>query len=196
MMTVAAMIFIAVMAEDNKHIAQREYWFDNDISTLQTLDENTTAVSISGLAQGLHSFSLRVQDTEGLWSSTMTKYFIVTADAFMENGLSVSRYLYWIDEEEVVTGTLSSASDIIAVDISSLPDGEHTLTWMVGDSKGAWSPVYTESFIYDNPLMIKTGINNADAEDSSKDVYYDLQGRRISKPLKGPYIVNGKIIIK
>ena len=126
----------------------------------------------------------------------MTKYFIVTADAFMENGLTVSRYLYWIDEEEVVTGSLSSASDVIAIDISSLPDGEHTLTWMVGDSKGAWSPVYTESFIYDNPLMIKTGINNADAEDSSKDVYYDLQGRRISKPLKGPYIVNGKIIIK
>ena len=260
MMTVAAMFCVAVMAEDNKSIAQREYWFDNDISTRQTLSENTTGVSISGLAQGLHSFTLRVQDSKGVWSSpmtkyfvvkpipstttvaaceywfdndvanrkqlgesvaevsmaglsqglhsftmrvkndagvwssTMTKYFIVPADAFLANGLTVSRYLYWIDEEEVVTGSLSSASDVITVDISSVPDGEHTLTWMVGDSKGTWSPVYTESFVYD-PSMITTGIDDAGA-DSRKDVYYDLQGRRISKPVKGPYIINGKIVIK
>ena len=259
--TVAAMICIAVLAEDNKSIAQREYWFDNDISTLQTLDENTTVVSISGLAQGLHSFTMRVQDSKGVWSSpmtkyfvvkptpstptveaceywfdndvttrnslgksvaevsmvglsqglhaftmrvkndagvwssTMTKYFIVPADAFLENGLAISRYLYWIDEDEVVTGTLSSASDVITVDISSVPDGQHTLTWLVGDSKGTWSPVYTQSFVFDNPLMIKTGIDNAGAG-SSKDVYYDLQGRKISKPIKGPYIINGKIVIK
>ena len=266
MMTVAAMICVAVMAEDNKSIVQREYWFDNDIRTRQTLSENTTGVSstvvsISGLAQGLHSFTMRVQDSKGVWSSpmtkyfvvkptpttttvaaceywfdndvanretlgesvatvemngltqglhsftmrvkndagvwssTMTKYFIVPADAFLANGLTISRYLYWIDEDEVVTGTLSSASDIITVDISSVPDGEHTLTWMVGDSKGTWSPVYSETFVYDNPLMIKTGIDDVGV-DSGKDVYYDLQGRRISKPIKGPYIINGKIVIK
>ena len=263
--TVAALICLAVMAEDNKSIVQREYWFDNDISTRQTLSENTTGVSstvvsISGLAQGLHSFTMRVQDSKGVWSSPMTKYFvvkptpttttvaaceywfdndvanretlgesvatvemngltqglhsftmrvkndagvwsspmtkyfIVTADAFLANGLTISRYLYWIDENEVVTGTLSSANDIITVFLSSLEAGEHVLTWMVGDSKGTWSPVYTESFVYD-PSMITTGIDDAGA-DSRKDVYYDLQGRRISKPVKGPYIVNGKIVIQ
>ena len=260
-MAVVAMISMTVLAEDEKSIVEREYWFDNDISTLQTLDENTSVVSISGLAHGLHSFTLRVQDSKGVWSSpmtkyfvvkptpttttvadceywfdndvanretlgesvaevsmaglnqglhsftmrvkndagvwssTMTKYFIVTADAFLANGLTISRYLYWIDEDEVVTGTRSSERDIIVIDISSLPDGEHTLTWMVGDSKGTWSPVYTETLVYDNPLMIKTGIDNAET-DSGKDVYYDLQGRRISKPIKGPYIINGKIVIK
>ena len=149
---------------------------------------------MAGLSQGLHSFTMRVKNDAGVWSSTMTKYFIVPADAFLANGLTVSRYLYWIDEEEVVTGSLSSASDVITVDISSVPDGEHTLTWMVGDSKGTWSPVYTESFVYD-PSMITTGIDDAGA-DSRKDVYYDLQGRKINKPVKGLYIVNGKIVIK
>lgn len=260
-MAVVAMISMTVLAEDEKSIVEREYWFDNDVSTLQTLDAVTTAVDISALSQGLHSFTIRVKDSKGfwscpmtkyfvvkptpttttvaaceywfdndvanskslgesvatvemsglnqglhaftmrvkndagVWSSTMTKYFIVPADAFLANGLTISRYLYWIDEDEVVTGTLSSERDIIVIDISSLPDGEHTLTWMVGDSKGTWSPVYSETFVYDNPLMIKTGIDNAET-DSGKDVYYDLQGRRISKPIKGPYIINGKIVIK
>ncbi|MBR5929961.1 MAG: hypothetical protein IKZ93_08270, partial [Prevotella sp.] len=168
--------------------------FDNDVANCETLGESVATVEMNGLTQGLHSFTMRVKNDAGVWSSPMTKYFIVTADAFLANGLTISRYLYWIDENEVVTGTLSSANDIITVFLSSLEAGEHVLTWMVGDSKGTWSPVYTESFVYD-PSMITTGIDDAGA-DSRKDVYYDLQGRRISKPVKGPYIVNGKIVIQ
>ncbi|MBP5356245.1 MAG: hypothetical protein J6Z10_05260 [Prevotella sp.] len=260
LMAVVAMISMTVLAEDEKSIVEREYWFDNDVSTLQTLDAVTTAVDISALSQGLHSFTIRVKDSKGfwscpmtkyfvvkptpttttvaaceywfdndvansktlgesvatvemsglnqglhaftmrvkndagVWSSTMTKYFLVPADAFMENGLAVSHYMYWIDESEVVSGMLSSADDIITVDLSSVEAGEHVLTWMVGDSKGAWSQVYTEPFIYD-PSMITTGVDDVEA-DSRKDVYYDLQGRKINKPVKGLYIVNGKIVIK
>ena len=96
MMTVAALICLAVMAEDNKSIVQREYWFDNDISTLQTLDENTSVVSISGLAHGLHSFTLRVQDSKGVWSSPMTKYFVVKP---IPSTTTVAACEYWFDND-------------------------------------------------------------------------------------------------
>jgi hypothetical protein len=261
LIAVAAMTGMMVMAQDEKSIVEREYWFDNNVSTLQTLDATTNAVDISNLSQGLHAFSLRVKDSEGLWSSamtkyfvkkptptsadvaaceywfdnkvenrkplsesvavvdltglpqglhaftmrvkndagvwssTMTKYFIVPAAAMIEGGLTVSRYLYWIDDDEVVTGTLSSQSDIIAIDISSVPDGEHTLSWMVGDSKGAWSQVYTETFVYDNPLMIKTGIDGVGTDDQEEETY-DLQGRRVKTVKKGIYIINGKVVVK
>jgi len=260
-MAVVAMISMTVLAEDEKSIVEREYWFDNDVSTLQTLDAVTTAVDISALSQGLHSFTIRVKDSKGfwscpmtkyfvvkptpttttvaaceywfdndvansktlgesvatvemsglnqglhaftmrvkndagVWSSTMTKYFIVPGAAMIEGGLTVSRYLYWIDDDEVVTGTLSSQSDIIAIDISSVPDGEHTLSWMVGDSKGAWSTVYTEAFVYDNPLSIKTGIDGVGTDDQEEETY-DLQGRRVKTVKKGIYIINGKVVVK
>ena len=259
-MAVAAMISLTAMAEDEKIIVEREYWFNNDVSTLQTLDAATTAVDISTLPQGLHSFSLRVKDSDGLWScamtkyfvkkptptstdvaaceywfdndvknpkplsesvavvdltgltqglhtftmrvkndagvwsSTMTKYFIVPAGALIEGGLTVSRYLYWIDDDEVVTGTLSSQSDIIAIDIRDVPDGEHTLTWMMGDAKGAWSPLYTATFEYVAPAIV-TDISNAEADSTSQSVY-DLQGRRVNTVRQGLYIINGRVVAK
>jgi len=40
-----------------------------------------------------------------------------------------------------------------------------------------------------------TGIESVNA-DNGKAVYYDLQGRQVSKPSKGMYIINGKKVIK
>ena len=42
LMAVVAMISMTVLAEDEKSIVEREYWFDNDVSTLQTLDAVTS----------------------------------------------------------------------------------------------------------------------------------------------------------
>lgn len=263
-MALAAMISMTAMAEDEKSIVEREYWFDNDVSTLQTLDAVTTAVDISTLPDGLHAFSLRVKDSEGLWSSTMTKYFvkkptptstavaaceywfdndvanrkplnesvtvvdltgltqglhaftmrvkndagvwssamtkyfIVPLGADIEGGVTISRYIYWIDDEinddKYVSGSLSSSSDIVAVDLSSVEGGSHTLSWMVGDSKGTWSQVYNEEFEYD-PSAVVTSIEGAET-DAADDKVYDLQGRRVKTVKKGLYIINGKVVVK
>ena len=264
LMAVAAMISLTAMAEDEKSIVEREYWFDNDVSTLQTLDAATTAVDISTLPQGLHSFSLRVKDSDGLWScamtkyfvkkptptstdvaaceywfdndvknpkplsesvavvdltgltqglhtftmrvkndagvwsSAMTKYFIVPLGADIEGGVTISRYIYWIDDDinddHFVSGSLSSSSDVVAVDLSSVEEGSHTLSWMVGDSKGTWSQVYNEEFEYD-PSALVTGIEGTES-DAASDQVYDLQGRRVKTVKKGLYIINGKVVAK
>ena len=96
-MAVVAMISMTVLAEDEKSIVEREYWFDNDVANSKTLGESVATVEMSGLNQGLHAFTMRVKNDAGVWSSTMTKYFLVPADAFMENGLAVSHYMYWIE---------------------------------------------------------------------------------------------------
>ena len=42
-----------------------------------------------------------------------------------------------------------------------------------------------------------TGISDIKTtDDSTNGIYYDLQGRRIEKPTKGIYIVNGKKVVK
>ena len=142
MMTVAAMFCIAVMAEDNKSIVQREYWFDNDISTLQTLGENTTAVSISGLAQGLHSFTLRVQDSKGVWSSPMTKYFVVKPTP---TTTTVASCEYWFDNDVANRNTLGES--VATVEMNGLTQGLHSFTMRVKNDAGVWSSPMTKYFL-------------------------------------------------
>lgn len=40
-----------------------------------------------------------------------------------------------------------------------------------------------------------TGIDNVKVETSKDNIVYDLQGRRVSQPAKGIYIVNGKKVL-
>ena len=49
-----------------------------------------------------------------------------------------------------------------------------------------------EFFAFDATV---TGVDNINAQDSEEEKVYDLQGRRIAKPAKGVYIVNGKKVI-
>lgn len=57
---------------------------------------------------------------------------------------------------------------------------------------------YTTTYIYSifNGNKVVTGIDLPVASEQTKDMkYYDLSGRRVVKPHKGIYIVNGKKII-
>ena len=49
-----------------------------------------------------------------------------------------------------------------------------------------------EFFAFDATV---SGVDNINAQDSEEEKVYDLQGRRIAKPAKGVYIVNGKKVI-
>jgi hypothetical protein len=44
-------------------------------------------------------------------------------------------------------------------------------------------------------LTAVSGLERIGADDATKDVYYDLVGRRVSDPGKGVYILNGKKVI-
>ena len=74
MLAVATVVCTTMMAQTPNTITQQLYWLDGDISSAQTV---TSTVDISGLLPGLHSCSIRVKDSEGLWSSIVTKYFVI-----------------------------------------------------------------------------------------------------------------------
>ena len=179
-------------------ITAKEYWFDNDVAHKQSLAASVTTISLAGLNQGLHSFTMRVMNDAGVWSSPLTNFFIVPPGADIEGGVTISRYIYWIDDgindNNYVSGSLSSSSDIVAVDLSSVEEGSHTLSWMVGDSKGTWSQIYNEEFEYEPPTIV-TGIEGTET-DAAEDSIYDLQGRRVKTVKKGLYIINGKVVAK
>ena len=79
MIAVVGLLFCtAVTAQNQNSLTESECWLDNDVSTKQSLTSTETSIDISNLLNGLHSLTVRVKDAKGLWSSPMTKYFILT----------------------------------------------------------------------------------------------------------------------
>ena len=118
-------------------ITQREYCIDGNVAARTSLGESPAVISIGSLLPGLHSYSIRVKDDAGLWSSAVTKYFIIPS-ATESSSVAIARYMYWIDGDvaNCVTGNVTGSA--IGIDFSSLSEGTHTLSWQVGDTKGAW----------------------------------------------------------
>lgn len=131
--------------EPATNIVEREYWLDGKVASRVSLDESPTQISLTHLQAGLHYLTMRVKDNNGLWSSQVTKYFIVPTSL---EPATIARYMYWFDDdtENLISGELTSASGVLPVTVAHLPEGEHTLSWRVADSKGAWSNTMVESF--------------------------------------------------
>ena len=142
---IAAALMITSAAAAQKTITSRQYWLDGNIGEAQTLAEAPTSISISGLKSGLHSLTVRVQDSDGLWSSQVAKYFIkpYAENVLSENG--IAQHQYWIDGNLQAAVTANSKPSPIV--ISSLNPGLHTFTVRVQDKEGMWSSQVAKCFI-------------------------------------------------
>lgn len=182
---------------DATTITKQEFWLDGDIVHRQTIDDTPAVIDISALDAGLHMMTMRVQDDKGIWSNQMARSFYVAP--LPAPTATLARYMYWIDndKEHAVTGDITDDSGQLVIDLEplALEDGDHTLTWLVGDSKGAWSEKVIETF-----TVVTTGINNTRMPTNLRnDNWYDLSGRKLNgMPTRpGIYINNGrKIVVK
>ena len=125
-------------------IQRREVWFDNNVAGRQTIGASPVMLDISSLSVGLHSLTMRVQDDLGYWSSSVTKFFIIPQATVVEDSVELVRYCYWFDDDvaNLVVGELPVSgkvvSGVIDIDMSTLSFGQHTISWIIGDSKGTW----------------------------------------------------------
>ena len=145
-----AKYFIVPTAETSvgdKSIVLHQYWIDGKLDAIVSSETQPSQIPISTLKPGLHSLTVRVKDNTGVWSSQVAKYFIVKDDDAVEEA-TIKRYMYWFDEEtdDFKTGSLTSASGTMDIDISDVEAGIHTLWWRCGDSKGAWSEARSVTF--------------------------------------------------
>ena len=141
-------------------IAEQEYWIDGKIASRTTLGASPAEISLVDLSPGLHSMTVRVKDDTGVWSSPTTKFFIIPQE---EQSSTMARYMYWFDSdsEHLVSGVLTDFSGILPIDIGNLSEGDHTLSWSVADSKGAWSGVKTETFTFTKTAITESMITMA-----------------------------------
>ena len=154
-------------------IQRREVWFDNNVAERQVIGVAPVMLDISSLSVGLHSLTMRVQDDLGYWSSSVTKHFIIPEATVEADSVELVRYCYWFDDDvaHLVAGELPVSgkvvSGVINIDKKTLPSGQHTINWIIGDSKGTWGfftgDINTMSFINSRGDVNKDGaINIAD----------------------------------
>lgn len=125
-------------------VVEREYWLDNNVQS-QSLGTSPATLDISSLPAGLHWFTMRVKDDQGIWSPVMTRAFIIPNEIDNSTATSIQQREVWIDDN--IAGRQAIGVAPVTLDISSLSVGLHTLTMRVQDDLGYWSTTVTKYFI-------------------------------------------------
>ena len=180
-------------------ISKTEYWFDGDALNRTDLGTSVATIDLTELSTGLHSITVRTQDDTGVWSIPVTQYFVKMAEELP--AATITQCVYWFDDdnEHAVSLPLMAPDGIVEItELGTMESGDHTLTWMVGDSYGRWSQPVTEAF-----SIVITGIGGVNGEDSqstnleSNEGWYTLSGQKLpGRPAQtGIYIFNGRKVV-
>ena len=124
-------------------VIHRQGWFDGKVSEPVALAEGTARLDIEGLQPGLHSFTMRVQDNQGAWSSPLTQFFVVPSS--VDKAHEIVWAEAWLDGKFAQRQSLPQAH--AEIDVMSLTPGLHTLTMRVQDNNGLWSGNMTQYFV-------------------------------------------------
>ena len=133
-MLLAVVMIFSTAATAQTTITGGEYWFDGAIDTRQTLTPGTS-VDISMLPSGLHTLTMRIKDSNGLWSNQVARTFFIAPEA-KEDPSAVTTCEYWLDNEKLSQYTTLNSQ---AIELGSLQPGLHKLMVRVKNNLGIWS---------------------------------------------------------
>ena len=132
-------------------LTAREYWFDGDYTTVQTDVVSTTSLltldtdlDVSGLIDGLHCISNRFRDEAGNWSPAFSNLFLKYESAPAPDLHEIVIVEYWIDGD-ISSATITSVPAVsnymldVHLDVSTLNDGLHFISYRFQDESGKWS---------------------------------------------------------
>lgn len=148
-------------------LSQYEYWFDQETTTMGALDgsssqEHKLSIDTRHLANGLHTFYYRAQDTNGNWSPLLSWMFMVRE--LPKNGtIRAVQGEYWIDSLYNQRTVVDIVEDKLSFvyDGRGVSEGLHTLNYRIMDSEGNYGILSTWLF-YRAELRDTTIVNKAD----------------------------------
>ena len=153
-------------------VVERECWLDNNVHS-QSLGNSPATLDISSLPAGLHWFTMRVKDDQGMWSPVMTRAFIIPNGIDNTTATALQGGEYWLDNNYAQRQSLGAAP--VTLDISSLSAGLHWFTMRVKDDLGYWSPALTRAFFIPNEID-----NSTATSIQRREVWFDndIAGRQ------------------
>jgi hypothetical protein len=207
-------------------LTQAEYFWDADpgegsgtplLATDQNFDSAYEKVAVAGLgapSAGLHKFSIRVKDNQGVWGPAVTNVVKVEAtNTPLPTSLSQAEY-FWDTDPGEGNGTPLLAADqsfdnafenLLGVGIPIVnPIGLHKFSVRVKDNQGVWGPVFKNA-IYIESVLSATNPTTADNyyfipnpatsvirfnKDIESVTVVDLNGRQIATSVANSNEVN------
>lgn len=122
-----------------------DYWFDDDRTTLQTIQLESASCHIeadmSQLDETLHAIHIQVRNAKGVSSIPISRYFIKSPES------SISHFRYWFDQDSSYVRTESLADGVGFMNIGYLQDGFHVLHVQVEGGKGGLSVPMSRPFL-------------------------------------------------
>lgn len=122
------------------------YWFDDDLSSLSTLQQlqGEQQIDVTSLMEGLHTLHFQIVDDHGAVCSPRSEVFLKFDTKYTVSRAAKLRY--WFDDQQAVT-TVAATSGMQQLDVSSLIDGLHTLHFQIEDETGAVCSPRSEVFL-------------------------------------------------
>ncbi len=152
-----------VTVDPASSITQLEYFFDVDLGpgnntplpvTPGNPQSNSLPISIPpALTSGFHQIGFRYRDDKGRWSHASIQTFYLLPPINTDSREIVAAR-YFVDDEQgigtaiPIPGIVPGATidQLVALDMTGVPTGAHTLTVQIKDSEGNWSHLVTENF--------------------------------------------------
>ena len=141
-----------------------QYWFDNDLSTLQTGTSQLVQADVSGLSESLHAIHIQVkgncQKVVGHHLATWVdpdeniyfEQYVVDTEPEEMYSVPVTRYFvkvpqpncnvrYWVDSDDAHAQTITATGQAAMLDMRAVSDGFHYLNLQpVGQSGTLGTP--------------------------------------------------------
>ena len=135
-----------------------EYWFDNAYNQKTEVDiENITQlnleekIEVNDLYNGLHTVSFRAKDTQGLWSSVVSRFFVKKDSVAGMGDNKISALEYWFDDSVSQKVTVpfdqKDVNFLDQLDVSDFYEGLHTIHFRFNDESGVYSSVVSHFFV-------------------------------------------------
>jgi len=143
-------------------IAGVEYWIDSDIANRKYIPQSpqktislSTLLSVPASTPGLHTFSLRAEDTDGRWSPVISQVYY-QAPPVSSGVKNITAYRYWFDDKISASNLINLATPVnpyqmqanITVDATLERDATHTFYIQFKDESGEWSMPNSQDFYY------------------------------------------------
>lgn len=157
------LLSFAFSGSAQNQIISFEYWFDGDYSTHYNQSVSpqpqyllSATINTAGLTGGLHTVSVRFQQTSGFWSSPVQSFFFKMGESTTAPNL-INAYRYWTEGMDTVV-TIVIATPInqldlnVSLDLSWARKGNNLLYIQCRDLQDNWSVAAIDSF-YKVPRM-------------------------------------------
>ncbi len=152
-----------VTSDPATSITRIEYFFNTDLGpgnntaipiTAGNPQSNSLPISLPGtLTPGFHQIGFRYRDNKNRWSHADVRTLYV-APPLPPTNRQIIAAEYYIDSPHgtgtaiPIPGITASANldQLVALDMTGVPTGNHTLSLRIKDSEGMWSYLVTENF--------------------------------------------------